>query len=216
MTRQTSTLSLDRTPHPIMRIKPSTHRNNVILSVGLVGLTTLGLTSVVTGAVFADTKTVDTAFVTGTVALGAAPVAAPLSLSNMAPGDKVTSAIEIANTGTLAERYALLAKTDAATSDLLAGQLILSVKSGVTNCTSTGFVTDGTSLYSGVLASAAGVKVLGDSAVGAQPGDRTLAAGAKEVLCAQVSLPLATDQAFQGKTTNASLVFNSEQVVNNP
>ena len=199
-----------------MSTKPSSNRKNIILSVGLVGLTLVGLTSVVTGAVFADTKTVDSSFVTGTVALGAAPVSAPLSLSNMAPGDKVTAPIEIANTGTLAERYALLAKTDAATSDALAGQLVLNVKSGVTNCTSASFAADGASLYSGVLASFSGVKVLGDSAVGAQTGDRTLAAGAKETLCAQVSLPIATDKTFQGKTANASLIFNSEQIVNNP
>jgi hypothetical protein len=190
---------------------------NIVLPVALVILTGVGLTSVVTGAVFADSKQVDgTSFVTGTVALGAAPVAAPLALSNMAPGDKVTAPIEVSNTGTLAERYAVLARTDAPSSDALAGQLVLTVKTGVSACTNAAFAADGTSVYSGALASTVGVKVVGDSAVGAQTGDRTLNAGAKETLCAQVSLPLATDRTFAGKTANASLVFNAEQVVNNP
>lgn len=67
-----------------------------------------------------------------------------------------------------------------------------------------------------MLGSTAGTKVLGDAATGAQAGDRTLASGANEVLCLQVSLPIATGNTYSNRTTTAVLRFDAEQTVNNP
>jgi hypothetical protein len=61
-----------------------------------------------------------------------------------------------------------------------------------------------------------GTKVIGDSAAGQQTGDRTLAAGGSEVLCLQVSLPSATGNTYQAKTTTATFTFDAEQTTNNP
>jgi hypothetical protein len=71
---------------------------------------------------------------------------------------------------------------------------------------------NGTQLYSGTLAGGA----IGDSTVGFQTGDRTLAGAASEILCFQATLPLATTITFQGATTTATFTFNAEQTANNP
>jgi hypothetical protein len=192
-------------------------RRNAALSLLLVVTSLAGLTAVTTGALFTDTATVaGTSFVTGTVDLTAGMKTVPLAMSNMAPGDSVTAALTVANSGTLAERYAMSIKTDDAASDALAAQLVYTVRTGVTTCTKAGFDATGTQVYTGALASQAGIKVIGDKATGNQTGDRTLNAGASEDLCMQVTLPIGTDNTFQNTSAKATMTFNSEQVVNNP
>ncbi len=136
----------------------------------------------------------------------------------MAPGDSIYGTLVVTNPGTLAHRYSVLSTTDAADNNFLAAQLGLTVKVGVTACTSAGFGATGTLVYgSGVLGSVAGTKTIGDAATGGQPGDRTLAAGGgTETLCAQVTLPLATGNTYQAKTTTAIFRFDAEQTANNP
>jgi hypothetical protein len=56
----------------------------------------------------------------------------------------------------------------------------------------------------------------GNPAQGAQAGDRVLAGGASELLCFQVSLPLSTNNTFQGATSLATFTFDAEQTLNNP
>ena len=111
-------------------------------------------------------------------------------------------------------RYAVTSTT---TEDTLAAQLDLTIKSGVTTCTNGGFGASGSVLYGPAdLGSTGGINVIGDSAQGAQAGDRTLNAAASEVLCFQVSLPLSTGDAYQSLTTTATFAFNAEQTANNP
>jgi hypothetical protein len=43
-----------------------------------------------------------------------------------------------------------------------------------------------------------------------------LAAGASEVLCFRVSLPLSTGDTFQGANSDATFSFAAEQTANNP
>ncbi|MDO8613371.1 MAG: hypothetical protein Q7R32_11200 [Dehalococcoidia bacterium] len=50
----------------------------------------------------------------------------------------------------------------------------------------------------------------------AQAGDRALAAGASDVLCFLVSLPLSTGNGFQSLTTTPTFDFVAEQTKNNP
>lgn len=190
----------------------------LLATVAIVGIAGTTLTGLTTGAFFTDTQTVGAnTFSTGTVKLGVNPTSALVTFTNMAPGDSIAAPITVSNTGSLAERYAVLSTTDAADANFLATQLVMNVKTGVTTCTAAGFGATGTLVYTnGVLGSTGGTKVIGDAATGAQAGDRTLASLSNETLCVLVSLPTATGNTFQGKTTTATLRFDSEQTANNP
>src|SRR5205807_10182151 len=127
------------------------------------------------------------------------------ALQGMAPGDVVTAPITITNNGSLQMRYAITSQT---TENALAGQLRLTVKTGVTTCDTTNFGTDGTAIYGpGILGTTTGTNVVGDPTPGGQSGDRVLNASSNEVLCFQVSLPSSTDNGFKDKSTTASFNF---------
>jgi len=187
-------------------------------AVAVVGISTLGLSALVAGAVFTDTESITAnTFSTGGVDISVSPATAAITMTGMTPGDTVTAAIAVSNTGTLAHRYSVLSTTDATDANFLAAQLQMTVKVGVTTCTNAGFAGSGTVLYGpGVLGSTAGTKVMGDAAQGQHAGDRSLIAGASETLCAQVTLPLSTPNTYQNKTTTATLRFDAEQTSNNP
>lgn len=187
-------------------------------TVAVVGLAGATLTSMATGAFFTDTQTVGAnTFTTGTVDLSATPATSAISLANMAPGDRVTAEVTVSNPGSLAYRYSLLSTSDAADAGFLAGKLAMTVKTGVTTCTTAAFAATGTAAYGpAALGSTAGTKVLGDAAGGSQTGDRTLAASASEKLCVQVLLPTDADNTYQNKTTTATFRFDAEQTANNP
>lgn len=186
----------------------------LILAIMLFG-TAVGTTvTLATGAVFTDTQSVGSnTFSTGTVDVSTSPASAVVTYSGMAPGDKVTNPITVSNAGSLQLRYAVKSTT---TEDVLAAQLDMTIKSGVTACTNAGFGADGTVLYGpGDLGSTTGVNAIGDPTQGAQAGDRALNASTNEGLCIQVSLPLSTGNPFQNLTTTATLDFVGEQTVNN-
>jgi hypothetical protein len=164
-------------------------------------------------ALFTDTEIVGANdFATGTVDIAATPATAVFTATAMAPGDEVTAPIDVANNGTLELRYALTSST---TEDTLAGQLVMTIREGVTTCDNTNWDLSGTEIYSGVLGSTGATAILGDAAVGAQAGDRTLASLASEVLCVNVALPLAATNASQGLSTTATFNFLAEQTANN-
>jgi hypothetical protein len=166
-------------------------------------------------AVFTDTASVPAnTFTTGTVDISTSPASALVTFSAMAPGDQVTNPLTVTNAGTLDLRYAVTSTT---TENTLAPELDLTIKSGVATCTNAGFAGSGTVVYStGDLGSTAGINVIGNPAQGSQAGDRTLAASGSEVLCFNVSLPLAAANAAQGQTTTATFAFAAEQTSNNP
>ena len=165
-------------------------------------------------ALFSDQETVTgNAFSTGTIDLVATPATAVVTAADMAPGDQVTASLDVANSGTLEFRYAASSTT---TEDVLASQLVLTVKSGVTTCDDANWNADGTVEYSGILGSTGGSAILGDPTQGSQAGDRVLAAGANEALCFNVTLPLATGNTAQGLATTATFTFDAEQTANNP
>ena len=198
--------------------RPSTRRRRgVLVPLALVALGSTGLAVVGSGAVFTDTQSIGAnAFTAGTVKLTTTPTTAAVTLTTMAPGDSKVGSITVSNAGSLAQRYAVVSTADNNDSKGLAAQLLMTVKTGVTACTSAGFATDGTVVYGpSVFGTTAGTKVIGDSTQGSQAGDRTLAALASENLCVLVSLPLATGNVFQNATTTAVLTFNAEQTANN-
>jgi len=174
-----------------------------------------GAVSLSIGALFTDTGSVPSnTFTTGTVDISTSPASAVVTFSTMAPGDQVTGAITVTNSGSLAQRYAVTGTT---TENTLAAQLDLTIKSGVTTCTNAGFSTDGTVVYGpGDLGNTTPINLIGNPAQGAQAGDRALAAGANEALCFNVSLPLGTGNAYQGLASTATFDFQAEQTKNNP
>ena len=164
-------------------------------------------------AFFTDTASVGAnTFTNGTVDLTTSPTTAAISYSNMAPGDVVTNPVTVANAGSLAMRYAVSSTATNTDSKGLKDQLTLAVKTEDAGGGCTAFT--GTSLYSGDLDSTAG-KIIGDSATGAQAGDRTVAASGSEVLCIRATLPSGTGNAFQGAATTATFSFDAEQTKNN-
>lgn len=172
----------------------------------------VGIVSVASLALFTDSASVPAnSFTTGSVDIATSPVSAVVTMPAMAPGDQVTAPLTVSNNGTLALRYATTSTT---TENILAAELQMTVKSGVATCTNAGFGGSGTVLYSGDLGATTTLNILGDNTQGAQAGDRTLAPGASEVLCINVSLPLAA--ITQGATTTATFTFDAEQTVNNP
>ena len=173
-----------------------------------------GVFTIASLALFTDQETVGgNAFSTGTVDLLATPASAVVTMPAMAPGDQVTAPLDVANSGTLELRYAATSTT---TEDTLASELVLTINSGVSVCDDANWTADGAVEYSGVLGSTGTTALWGSAVQGAQPGDRVLAAGANEVFCVNVTLPLAATNAAQGQTTTATFVFDAEQTANNP
>jgi predicted ribosomally synthesized peptide with SipW-like signal peptide len=183
-----------------------------------------GLTAVVaattagTLAYFTDSDDVGAnVFTAKTISLSTNPTSALVTLTTMMPGDAVTAPIVVTNdAGSDALRYAVSSAATNTDSKGLKDQLVLTVKT--IDATTPGTPCDnfdGTQLYTGDVDSTAG-KIVGDSATGAQSGDRDLAASASETLCFRVSLPTSTGNAFKLATTTATFTFASEQTDNNP
>jgi predicted ribosomally synthesized peptide with SipW-like signal peptide len=183
----------------------------VLLLVGVIG----GSLGVASNAIWTDSQNVGAnVFSTGTIDISTNPTTALVTFSGMAPGDQVTNPITVSNAGTLQLRYAVTSTT---TENVLAAQLDLTIKTGVTACTNAGFGASGTVIYGpGDLGSTTGTNVIGNPAQGAQAGDRTLNASANEALCFHVELPSGTGNSFQGLTTTATFAFAAEQTANNP
>ena len=106
--------------------------------------------------------------------------------------------------------------TSTTTEDTLAGELVLTVKSGVSVCNDANWQADGAVLYTGILGTTATVNLLGNPATGADAGDRVLASTANENLCFNVTLPPAAPNSAQGLSTTATFTFDAEQTANNP
>jgi hypothetical protein len=155
-------------------------------------------------AIFTDTDSSTGSFATGTIDIATSP-SALFAVSGMMPGDSVDATLTVANNGTAELRYAMSTTDDGAA---LADQLTLTVKTQGTSCAAF----DGTTLSTGALSAAA----IGDPAQGDQGSDRTLAAGASEDLCFRATLPLSTDDTFQGASTDVTFTFDAEQTSNNP
>ena len=176
----------------------------------------LALTGATAGSLMAAASFTGTAdsdgntFSSGTVKITSKAASnTSLSLTGMVAGDLLTAPLTVSNEGSLPMRYSLASTTS---EDLLAGQLQMTVKTGVAACTDTGFTAGGTTLYGpGKVGSTQGVPVVGEAAGGPAPAARTVAAGAQEVLCVQVQLPMNADNSVAGRTTTATFTFTAEQ-----
>ena len=174
-------------------------------------------TALFTGAVFTDTERVDNSeFTSGTVDITATPAKTILANPNLAPGDTVVGVVEIKNSGSLEYRYSATGFASTIDDKALHTQLQMRVYAvrDPSQCTGTG-PAGATPLATKAGISATEESLFGDRAQGAQAGDRVLAAGASELLCVRVDLPLDTPNEFQDATTSLSFTFYAEQTANN-
>ncbi len=167
---------------------------------------TLGAGSV-SLALFTDSDSSTWSFTTGTIDIESNP-AVVTAVTAMMPGDVAADSLTISNAGTADFRYAM---TTTAT-NALGDELDVEVREEDLDGACDDF--DGAVVVAAATAlDGAG---FGSSAQGADAGDRVLIGGASEVLCFQVSLPLATGNGFQGATSLATFTFLAEQTSNNP
>lgn len=189
-------------------------RRRLRRSLAIVMMSGTSVAVLLTSALYSDSASVGSnTFAIGTLDISSSPTTAVLTASNMIAGDATTASLQVNNAGTLALRYYASSTT---TENVLAAQLDLTVKSGVSSCTTANFGLSGTVLYGPAdLGSTTGVTLFGDATQGAQAGDRALAAAANETLCLQVKLPVTAGTNFQGLTTTATFALVSEQTANN-
>jgi spore coat-associated protein N len=191
------------TDHQIERRRK--RRRGMVALLGAISILTVGA-GTISLAQFTDSATSTWAFSTGTIDVSVSP-AVLTAVTNMMPGDTATQALTVANAGTGDLRYAM----STVATNPLGSQLQLTVKTedGGGGCAAF----TGTSVLAITTLNGAAI---GSSAQGANAGDRNLAAGASEVLCFRVSLPLSTGNTFQGVSSAVTFTFDAEQTANNP
>lgn len=193
-------------------------RSRLVATALTVGLASIGVTTLTTGALFTDTDTMSaTDFTTGTVVISPAmSTTVALGAPNMAPGDTSFGAVTVTNSGTLEQRYGVSIAAANATAVNLAGELELDMYAVASeaSCSAAG-VAALTPLASLTAVPTMLTQIIGDTSPGAQAGDRTLGSTVAETLCVRVHLPVGTDNTFQGANTEISLTFDAEQTANN-
>lgn len=176
----------------------------------LLGLSVLSsaLGGSTTAAFTANVSSTPSPFNAGTLVISTTPATALFTVGNLAPGGSVGGDLVVANTtpGSVPFRYAMRVAATDPDGKALSAALRLRVQSGPCAAPS-GVLYDGP-FYDGSLPA---MRVLGDPASGAQPGDRALASGAVETLCLVVSLPASTTNRLQAASTSAAFTLDAEQ-----
>ena len=191
-------------------------RRLLAMVIGALGVVSLGAGQL-SLAVFTDQETVAGTFSSGSVILDDVKIdALTLSTAGMVPGESVTDDVVVENDGSVQLRYALSTTSTNPDAKALRNVLTLTVKE--IDATTPGTPCndfDGVSVLAATVLGASGAG-FGNPAVGAQAGDRTLAAAANETLCIRVTLPSGTGNAYQAATTTTTFTFDAEQTANNP
>jgi Camelysin metallo-endopeptidase len=180
-------------------------RRGIVALLGAISMLTIGAGSI-SLAQFTDTAGATWNFTAGTIDISVNPTAFA-AINPMMPGDVNTQPLTVTNGGTAQLRYAM--STTATNALGTAIQLTVKTEDAGGGCAAF----TGTTVVAATNLNGA---AFGNSLQGAQAGDRTLAAGASEVLCFRVSLPLAAPDSLQGATSAAAFTFNAEQTANNP
>ena len=187
--------------------KKSPVRARAVLAAGAV----LGLSAVMTFALFTDDGYVASTFSTGTVDLAfdgtqQGPSATPYALETLAItngkiGSTTISPLTVNNKGTLPFTYS--ATTTSSGTAILANALQVSIVSLGASGTCDGTTSFATPLYTGLGLNATSIA------------SRPLAAGASEVLCFKVTLPSlgsdSQDNTLQAAATTAKFAFAAVQ-----
>lgn len=174
-------------------------RTRVLLSSGIL------LSGIWVGALALLTDTADSpgTFTTGTVDLTLSPATTLFNVANMAPGDVVYAGLTVKNSGSLQLRYDMSSSVTNTDGKDLGTQLTAEIKEVTDTCEATTFQLslDSVALPT-ALSSLATI-------------DHVLAAGASQLHCYKITLPLNSGNAFQDATTTATFTFNAEQTANN-
>lgn len=190
----------------------------------VLGIAASALGIAVTGAIFTDSESVGSNTInSGTIDIATSPASSVLTASAMAPGDRADGSVTVTNSGSLQLRYAL--QRSATDADSLGLRDVLRLRIGLQNgggCDFPYYNTDGTvttlsddtQLYEGLGFTETAMNTVGDSAQGADGGDRTLDGATSETLCMSVVLPVAATGP-QGAATTATFDFVAEQTANN-
>lgn len=181
------------------------------LALGTTTLLTLTIASAAM-ALFTDTAVVpENQVAAATLDISTQPASAAVTAADMVPGDSVVETLTVSNDGSVELRYSM--STTVTGDTMLADQLQLTIKGGLTNCTEASMTdsASGTLIYQGSLAMAS----FGDATAGEQTGDRVLSPAGDEALCLRLLMPLDTSNEYQGKTTTATFNFSAEQTQNN-
>ena len=191
----------------------TTISRRVVLGAGALAVAFVGAAGIASSALFSDTDTsAGNAFTAGTVDINTGGGASVFTVSNLAPGTVSYGKLPVANDGSLELRYAVTSSSTNTDSKALAAQLDAKVVAIASDATcNAAAISGGTAIYDGKLGSLA----LGDSAAGAQGGDRVLAAASSEALCVQVAFPGASGNSYQGASTSTTVTFAAEQTANN-
>ena len=176
-------------------------RGLVVLVLGL-ALASLGA-GAFSLAIFTDTDASTGAFTAGTIDIATSPTTL-FTVIDMMPGESGSATLTVENNGSGQLRYAMTSSSTDPDTKGLRDQLDMSIKAGA--CPGAG-----ADLSSGALSGAA----FGDVAPGDDTGDRILDPLTSEELCFAWSLPLTTDNTYQGATTTATFTFDAEQTANN-
>jgi predicted ribosomally synthesized peptide with SipW-like signal peptide len=192
----------------------------------VLGLTSIALVTMATGtmmsmALFTDQEVDTSTFTTGTIILDATKIAAlDLTSSTMMPGASIASSVAVENDGTAELRYSVSQTSTNADSKALRDSLLLVIRTEDTG--GGAFGTDGNycddatgAVVRASAAIGASGNLVGDPTQGANTGDRTLGAGASEVLCFYVSLTISAPNTSQGASTTTTFTFDAEQTANN-
>ena len=195
-------------------------RSKFLLTVGA-ALTVASISiGAVSLAVFTDTETVDATFTSGTIILDESKInALTLTNTNLMPGDVVTGSVDVENDGVNDLRYSLNTTTTDGSSpngEPLYSALTVEVRpidatTPDTKCNEF----DGVAVLQVPEVLGASNVMFGSTSPTVGTDDIVVAAGATHVLCIRVSLPIATDDTFQGATSVTTFAFNAEQTENN-
>ena len=180
-------------------------RRGLVALLAAVSILTVGA-GTISLAQFTDSDSSTWAFTTGSIDINSNP-SILTAVNGMMPGDSSTQALTISNDGSAALRYAM----SVVATNPLGAALQLTVKNADAGGGCAAFT--GSTVLAATTLNGAG---WGSAAQGANAGDRNLAAGANEVLCFRVSLPLSTVDTLQGATSAATFSFDAEQTANNP
>ncbi len=191
------------TPPPPRR--DPARRRRLVATAGILGMAALGMTSLVTSAIFTDNDDAGrSGIITGSVDVEAGEDAAfTLPPGNLAPGDEIYSPVTVTNAGSLALDYRV---QYAATSDEsgLATRLSLAVfASGDRACDEEG--------VAGLDPISVPADGLAGTATDIVAVERPLISSQAETLCIRVSVPEDLGNEFQQKRADLTLTFLAEQ-----
>jgi hypothetical protein len=138
-------------------------------------------------------------FTTGTLTIGNTPGTALLTAGSLKPGDTATGTVDITNTGSLAGDFALKTANSTGYTALLAQMDLVVLDCGAWTVSAPSCSSGTTTVYTGK------VSALSNASLGSYDG------GIKHRYKFTTTLPLSTDDTFQGKTASVDFTWSATQ-----